>query len=123
MTLYLVIFAVCLVVIGGSVALLMTVGTPRYRTEPQHLLRLFDRVLAEQATETEWYAVVGYPIRHDEYLEGVRRSAQHLMEEHGRPWQAARGGSLLSRSGREELAMLRDHLAAHTALKEGQREF
>lgn len=123
MALYLVIFAVCLVVIGGTLALLMTLRIPRYRTEPEHLLQIFDRALAEQATETEWHAVVGYPIRHDEYLEGVRRSAQRLMEEHGRPWKATQGGSLLSQSGREELILLRDHLTAHMVLQAGQRGF
>ncbi|MBZ9557394.1 MULTISPECIES: hypothetical protein [Modicisalibacter] len=123
MALYLLIFAVTLVVLGGSIALLMMARTPRYRTEPQHLLRLFDRVLEGKVSESEWHTVVGYPVRHDEYLEGVRRSAQQIMDEHGRPWQLAHGGSLLSRTGREELATLRDHLASHTALEEGRREF
>lgn len=123
MALYFVIFAICLVIIGGTVALMMSLRTPRYRTEPAHLLTLFDRVLANQATENEWHTLVGYPIRHNEYLEGVRRSAQRLMDEHGRPWQAAQGGSLLSPNGEEQLSALRDHLAAHMALQEGQREF
>lgn len=123
MGLYLVVFAICLLVVGGTIGLLMMVRTPRYRTEPQDLLHLFDRVLAGQATETEWHAVVGYPIRHDAYLEGIRRDAQQLMEEHGRPWQVAHGGSLLSRSGREELAELRDALATRTLRQHGEREF
>lgn len=123
MALYLLIFTVCVVVIGGAIALLMLVRTPRYRTEPQHLLRLFERILANQANEAEWNAVIGYPVRHDPYLEGVRRSAQRIMDEHGRPWQVAQGGALLSRSGREEIAALREHLTAHLALQEGRREF
>lgn len=120
---YLLILAVCVAVIGGAIALMMMVRTPRYRTEPQHMLQLFERLLANRLSEAEWHAVIGYPVRHDPYLEGVRRSAQRIMDEHGRPWQAEQGGSLLSRSGREELAALREHLAAHMALREKQREF
>ncbi|SHE28557.1 hypothetical protein SAMN02745148_00014 [Modicisalibacter ilicicola DSM 19980] len=123
MILYLVVFAVCLVVVGGSVALMMSLSTPRYRTEPQHLLQLFERVLNHQATEAEWNALVGYPIRHDEYLEGVRRSAQELMEMYGRPWRAAQGGCLLSPRGREGLIALRDHLASRLTVQEGKQAF
>ncbi|MDW5378169.1 hypothetical protein R6258_14700 [Halomonas sp. HP20-15] len=123
MTLFLLIFVVSMVVIGGTITMMMLSRTPRYRTEPQHLLRLFDRVLSGEASANEWHTVVGYPVRHDEYLESVRRSAMLIMDEHGRLSQAAAGGSLLSRAGREELTMLRDHLAAHMALKAGQREF
>lgn len=120
MSLYLLIFIICVVVIGGTVALMMLVRTPRYRTEPQHLLDLFERILGKRASEAEWHAVIGYPIRHDDYLEGVRRDARRIMDEHGRPWQIAHGGSLLSRSGREELTILRDRLAARIALREEQ---
>lgn len=123
MALYFLIFAICLIVVGGTVALMMSVRTPRYRTEPKHLLALFERVLANQATENEWDSVVGYPIRHNDYLESVRCSAQRLMDEHGRPWRAAQGESMLSRAGQKELSVLRDHLAAHITLQEGQREF
>lgn len=118
MALFLLVFAVCLLILGCMVAMLMMSRTPRYRTEPEDLLALFDRALEGTLSETEWNAVVGYPVRHDDYLEGVRRRAQHLMDEYGRPWQAAQGGSLFSRSGREELAALRDHLAARIALRE-----
>jgi hypothetical protein len=121
--LYLVVVLICLLVVGGTVGLLMMVRTPRYRTEPDHLLKLFDRVLAGQATESEWHAIVGYPIRHDAYLEGVRRKAQQIMDEHGRPWQVAQGGSLLSRSGREELQTIRNQLASRIIDQEGKREF
>lgn len=123
MALYFVILAICLVIIGGSIALMMTVHTPRYRTEPQHLLRLFERVLAHQANETEWHATIGYPIRHDPHLEDIRRRAQRIMDEHGRSWQVARGGSLLSRPGHEELRELYDRLSAQLIAKEGRREF
>ena len=123
LSLYLVVVAICLLVVGGTVGLLMMVRTPRYRTEPDHLLKLFDRALTGQMTETEWHATVGYPIRHNAYLEGVRRKAQQIMDEHGRPWQAAQGGSLLSRSGREELQAIRDQLASHMIEQEGKREF
>lgn len=123
MLVYLVAFIVCLLVIGGSMALLMGMSTPRYRTEPQHLLELFERVLNHQASETEWHALAGYPIRHDESLEAVRRSAQDIMDDHGRPWQAAHGGCLLSRSGREELTILRDDLASRVLVEQGKRSF
>nr|WP_040475838.1 hypothetical protein [Halomonas lutea] len=123
MGLYLVVVLICLLVVGGTVGLLMMVRTPRYRTEPDHLLKLFDRVLAGQSTESEWHAIVGYPIRHDAFLEGVRRKAQQIMDEHGRPWQVAQGGSLLSRSGREELQTIRNQLASRIIDQEGKREF
>ncbi|GAB2796924.1 hypothetical protein GCM10027040_24360 [Halomonas shantousis] len=118
MALYLLVFTVCLLVTVGTVTLLMLSRTPRYRTEAEDLIGLFDQVLDNRASEAQWHAIIGYPIRHNEYLEGVRRRSQHLMEEHGRPWQAAQGGSLFSRTGREELKSLRDHLAAHMALGE-----
>lgn len=123
MLLYLMIFAICLAIIGGSMALMMTARTPRYRTEPRQLLRLFERVLAEKASQSEWVTIVGYPIRHDAYLEDVRRRAQLIMDEHARPWQAARGGPLLSRSGYEQLGELHDRLSAQLTRKEGRREF
>jgi hypothetical protein len=44
------------------------------------------------------------------------------MDEQGRPWQAAQGGSLLSRRGRESLSALRDHLAACMALDDQRLE-
>ncbi len=117
MALFLTVLAVCLLIIGGMVAILMTVRTPRYRTEPEHLLELFDQALESRVSETEWNAVVGYPIRHDDYLEGVRRRAQRLMDEHGRHGRVARGKPLLDDEGHADLAALRDHLAARTALR------
>ncbi|QJQ95304.1 MULTISPECIES: hypothetical protein [Halomonadaceae] len=120
MPLFFLVFAVCMLVICSMVGILMMSRTPRYRTEPAMLLALFDKALAGNISENEWSAVVHYPIRHDDYLEGVRRRALRLMEEHGRPWQAAQGGSLLSQEGRAELAELRQHLAAHTSLREKQ---
>lgn len=116
MLIYLLVFAVCLLVSLATVAALMLSRTPRYRTQAEDLLELFDAVLDNRASEARWHTLIGYPIRHDAYLENLRRRAQHLMEEYGRPWQVAHGGSLLSRSGREELSGLRDHLAAHQAL-------
>lgn len=120
MALFLLVFAVCLLVICSMVGIMMLSRTPRYRTEPHHLLALFDKTLEGRVSETEWHTLIGYPVRHDDYLEGVRRRAQRLMDEHGRPWQAAQGGSLLSRTGREELRALRDHLAARMALREAR---
>lgn len=116
MALYLLVFGVCFLVIGSVVAVLLTSRTPRYRTEPKDLLALFDKALASQVSETEWNALIGYPIRHNEYLEGVRRRASHLMDQHGRRWQLAQGKPLLNAEGQAELKALRDHLAAHTEL-------
>ncbi|MCC5882359.1 MAG: hypothetical protein JJU25_06965 [Halomonas sp.] len=121
MALFLLIFAVCLFVIGGMVLILLFSRTPRYRTEPEQLLELFDKALANQVGETEWNVVLNYPIRHDDYLDGVRRRAQHVMQEHGRPWQLAQGKPLLDKAGQEELKVLRDHLASRQRLRERQR--
>ena len=118
MALYLLVFGVCLLVIASVVGILITARTPRYRTEAGVLLDLFDKALESQVGETEWNAVMGYPIRHDEYLDGVRRRAANLMERHGRRWQIAQGKPLLDETGRAELRALRDHLAAHTALRQ-----
>ncbi|MGM0834399.1 hypothetical protein M0220_01195 [Halomonas qinghailakensis] len=118
MALYLLVFGVCLLVIGAVLLILMTVGTPRYRTEPHDLLALFDKALESKVSETEWNAIIGYPIRHDEYLDSVRRRAAHLMDSYGRHWQIARSKPLLNQEGYTELKALRDHLAAHTALRQ-----
>ncbi|TFH87933.1 hypothetical protein EQG41_03170 [Billgrantia azerbaijanica] len=120
MALYLLVLAVSLLVIGSVVVLLLVSRTPRYRTEPEHLLDLFDKALDSRVSETEWNAVIGYPIRHDEYLEGVRRRAYRLMDEHGRHGRLARGKPLLDATGQEELAALRDHLAARLQLQRGE---
>ncbi|MCE8019604.1 hypothetical protein HOP51_05640 [Halomonas sp. MCCC 1A11036] len=121
MALFLLIFAVCLFVIGGMVLILLFSRTPRYRTEPEQLLALFDKALENKVGETEWNIVMNYPIRHDDYLDGVRRRAQRLMQEHGRPWLLAQGKPLLDKTGRDELAALRHHLASHQRLRERQR--
>ncbi|APX92571.1 hypothetical protein BWR19_06225 [Halomonas sp. 1513] len=120
MALYLLVLGVCTLVFGSMIGILLLSRTPRYRTEPQHLLDIFDKTLEGKASETEWNVVVGYPVRHDDHLESVRRRAQRLMDEHGRPWQAARGQPLLSKAGCEELAALREHLASHIALRDKQ---
>ncbi len=120
MQLFFIVFAVCLVVSLGTVAALMLSRTPRYRTGAEDLIALFDAVLDNRADQARWDSVIGYPIRHDAYLENLRRRCQHLMETHGRPWQVAQGGSLFSRQGREELSALRAHLAAHQALNQGE---
>ncbi|WP_136248930.1 hypothetical protein [Halomonas borealis] len=119
MALFLTVLAVCLLIIGGMIAILMTARTPRYRTDPEHLLDLFDRALESRVSETEWNAIAGYPIRHDDYLERVRRRAQRLMDDHGRHGRVARGKPLLDDAGHAELGALRDHLAARTALRQG----
>lgn len=113
---FLLIFVACLLITGSMFGILMMSRTPRYRTNPEDLLNLFDRTLAGAVGEAEWYAVVGYPASHDAYLESIRRRAQRLMDEYGRPWQAAQGGHLLSKTGREELRALRDRLATYASL-------
>lgn len=121
MALFLLVFAVCLLIFGGTVALLLLSSTPRYRTEPAQLLKLIDRALQSQVSETEWNAIIGYPIRHDDSLDGIRRRAQRLVEEHGNHGRVTRGKPLLDAIGQEELTALRDHLARHLAIKERQR--
>lgn len=121
MALFLLVFAVCLLIFGGMVGLLLLTGTPRYRTEPTQLLELIDRALVSQVSETEWNAIIGYPIRHDETLDGIRRRAQRLVDEHGSHGRVTRGKPLLDATGQEELTALRDHLARHLAIKERQR--
>nr|WP_298059274.1 hypothetical protein [uncultured Halomonas sp.] len=118
MALYLLVFGVCVLVIGAVILVLMTSSTPRYRTEPKDLIALFDKALNSQVSETEWNALIGYPIRHNEYLDGIRRRAAHLMEQHGRHWLIAQGKPLLNQEGQAELKALRDHLSAHTALRQ-----
>lgn len=120
MALYLLVFGVCLLVIGAVILVLMTSSTPRYRTEPNDLIALFDKALNSEVSETEWNAIIGYPIRHNEYLDGIRRRAAHLMEQHGRRWLIAQGKPLLTQEGQEELKALRDHLSAHTNLRQQQ---
>lgn len=117
MALFLLVLGVCVLVIGSVLAILLISGTPRYRTEPEDLLNLFDKALQSEINQTEWNAIIGYPIRHNEYLDGVRRRAGQLMDQHGRHWQLAQGKSLLDKEGKAELQALRDHLAAHTALR------
>ncbi|MFP4136858.1 MAG: hypothetical protein ACOC0M_03520 [Halomonas sp.] len=118
MALFLLVFAICLLIFGGMTALLLLSGTPRFRTDPEQLLRLMDEALESRVDETEWNTLMGYPIRHDDYLDGVRRRAQRLMEEHGNHRRVARGKPLLDAKGQEELRALRDHLASRQALRE-----
>ncbi|CAM4146587.1 hypothetical protein VRRI112168_15865 [Vreelandella rituensis] len=118
MALFLLVFAVCLLILGAMVIILLNSRTPRYRTQPSDLLALFDKALGSQVSETEWNTIIGYPIRHDDYLDGIRRRAARLMETHGRHWRVAQGKPLLDQEGQAELKGLRDHLAAHTSLRE-----
>ncbi|ALM53092.1 hypothetical protein [Halomonas huangheensis] len=114
--LFLLVLAVCLLIFGSVLAILMLSGTPRYRTEPEHLLSLFERVLDDNLSEDEWNAISHYPIRHNDYLDGVRRRANRLMDEHGRFARVARGKSILDSEGAKELRALHAHLLAHTRL-------
>lgn len=120
LTLFLLVLAVCLLIFGSVLAILMLSGTPRYRTEPSHLLSLFERALDDDLSEDEWNAIAHYPIRHNDYLDGVRRRANRLMDEHGRFARVTRGKSILDAEGTEELRALHVHLLAHTRLHQGQ---
>ncbi|QTF91589.1 hypothetical protein [Halomonas sp. BM-2019] len=120
MALFLLVFVVCLLIFGSVIALLLLSGTPRYRTEPRQLLELIDRALQSQVNETEWNTIIGYPIRHDETLDGIRRRAQRLVDVHGNHERVNRGKPLLDATGQEELRALRDHLARHLALREAR---
>ncbi|MCA1768632.1 MAG: hypothetical protein LC652_01305 [Halomonas sp.] len=91
MALFLLVFIVCLIVFGGMVGLLLLSSTPRYRTEPTQLLELIDRALQSQVSETEWNAIIGYPIRHDDTLDDIRRRAQRLVDEYGNHGRVTRG--------------------------------
>lgn len=122
MALYLLVAGVCMLVIGAVFLALITAKTPRYRTEANDLIALFDKALDSRVSETEWNTIIGYPVRHDEYLDRVRRQASHLMDRYGRHWQVARGKPLLNAKGHAELKVLRDHLAAHSALRQHQRD-
>ncbi|MBZ0328961.1 hypothetical protein KZO25_01335 [Halomonas sp. ANAO-440] len=122
MALFLLIFAVCTLIIGGMLLILLFSRTARYRTEPEHLLELFDKALENRLSQHEWDTIINYPIRHDDYLDGVRRRAHRLMEAHGRAWRIPQGKPLLDTTGQEELAALRDHLAAHTRLRNQRRD-
>ncbi|MCW4151535.1 hypothetical protein OM427_18580 [Halomonas sp. 18H] len=117
MALFLTVFATCMLIFGGVALVLLLTRTPRYRTEPEHLLAVFDKALDNRVSETEWNTVIDYPIRHDEYMENVRRRARLLMDEHGWHGRLTRGKPLLDEEGRSELAALRQHLAARTRLK------
>ncbi len=121
MALYLLVFAVCMLIFGGVLAILLLSSTPRYRTEPRQLLELMDQALENRVDETRWNTIIDYPIRHDETLDGVRRRAQRLVNEHGNHGRARRGKRLLDTTGQEELQALRDHLARHIELRERQR--
>ena len=117
MALYLLTFSVCLVILGFMVvALVLSRRTSRYRTEPDQLLGLLDAALDHRLSEHQWNAVIGYPIRHDDYLESVRRRCQLIMDQHGQPWRFERQGRLFSAAGMEELDALRSHLAARLGL-------
>lgn len=121
MALFLLVFAVCLLIFGAVIALLLLSGTPRYRTEPHQLLELIDGALESRINETEWNTIIDYPIRHDETLDGIRRRARRLVDEHGNHGRVTRGKPLLDATGQEELQALRDHLSRHLALRERQR--
>lgn len=116
--LFLLVLAVCLLIFASMLAMLMLSSTPRYRTEPKHLLSLFERALDNNLSEDEWNAIAHYPIRHDDYLDGVRRRANRLMDQHGRFARVDRGRPILDEQGATELKALHEHLQAHTRLRE-----
>ncbi|MFC0339009.1 hypothetical protein SAMN05421848_0534 [Kushneria avicenniae] len=116
MAIFLLTFAVCLLICGFMVTALMLSRTPRYRTSADDLLTLLDETLDNRVSEARWHTIIGYPIRHDPYLENVRRRCQAIMDEYGQPWRFEQGGSLLSSTGLEEIRALRQHLTARLSL-------
>ncbi|MCM2971226.1 hypothetical protein [Larsenimonas suaedae] len=118
MAIYLLTFIVCLTISSFMVvALVLTRRTSRYRTDPEQLLSLIDSALACTLSENEWNAVIGYPIRHDPYLESLRRRCQAIMDNHGQPWLVERNGRLFSTQGMSELEAIRVHLNARLTLR------
>src|SRR5690554_6434371 len=95
MALFLLVFAVCLLIFGRMTALLLLSGQPRHHTEPAQLLALNDRALASEVGDTEWNAIIGYPHRHDETRDDIRRRAQRLVDAHGSHGRASRRRPLL----------------------------
>lgn len=79
---------------------------PYYRMSREQMIRLFERVLAGDASEIEWRTFLSIPQRHDEFFEELRRHCEQLDEQFGRNVR----GRLLTRQGREELAQLLDEL-------------
>ncbi|NHH86665.1 hypothetical protein F8A90_05610 [Cobetia sp. cqz5-12] len=118
MSIFIITFVVCLIVTVGTVAMLMMSRTPRFRTDYSDIARVLDQAISGEINENEWHSVIGYPIRHDEYLESLRRRCQGIFDNHARPWQLAQGGALFSRAGRDELNVLLGHLRARTGVAE-----
>ncbi|RKD87044.1 hypothetical protein C8D96_0500 [Kushneria marisflavi] len=118
MATFLLTFVVCLLICGFMVAALLLSRTPRYRTSADDLLTLLDETLENRVSEARWYTIVGYPIRHDPYLENVRRRCQAIMDEYGQPWRFEQGGALFSATGIEEIRALREHLTARLSLND-----
>ncbi|WP_189515091.1 hypothetical protein [Kushneria pakistanensis] len=116
MATFLLTFAVCLLICSFMVVALMLSRTPRYRTSANDLLTLLDETLENRVSEARWHTVIGYPIRHDPYLENVRRRCQAIMDEYGQPWRFEQGGALFSKPGLEEIHALRQHLTARLSL-------
>ncbi len=109
-------FVVCLLICGFMVTALILSRTPRYRTSADDLLALLDEALENRVSEARWHTIIGYPIRHDPYLENVRRRCQVIMDEYGQPWRLQQGGNLFSSAGIEEIRALRQHLTARLSL-------
>ncbi|WP_158773254.1 hypothetical protein [Cobetia sp. L2A1] len=118
MSIFIITFVVCLIVCLATVGMLMLARTPRFRTDFSDIARVLDQASSGEISENEWHTVIGYPIRHDEYLESLRRRCQGIFDNHARPWQVAQGGALFSREGREELSILLGHLRARTGVAE-----
>ena len=68
MSIFIITFVVCLIVTVGTVAMLMMSRTPRFRTDYSDIARVLDQAISGEINENEWHSVIGYPIRHDEYL-------------------------------------------------------
>lgn len=88
-------------------ALLLWVNKPLYRLEPGNLVRLFDLVLSDSASDDDWNVFVEFPIRYQPDFEDIRLQCAAIADKHGR----IRGGRfLLDESGKQLLREQRTRL-------------
>ena len=102
-TLFLLTFLFILVVFAGVAAL----KRPVYRLTHDNLIKLFDLVLAGEASEDDWNVFVEMPIRYNDDLELVRLECAEIADNDGGIVPA---GFLLSKPALEQLAVLRDQM-------------
>jgi hypothetical protein len=93
--------------------LFLWVRTPRYRIGRSNVIALLELVLDGRATENDWRVFVSIPLRHDPYLEQIRRQCIDIEE---RTYVGKRrSGFLFSDSGLAELREIQEELQSHSA--------